>query len=104
MMRSILAPADGWNLLKRTSGRSASFLRMRDPYKILVDGWNLKNYVRNPVVLFAHNAAMLPVGRAKSVYREGGLLVAEMQFSSDQFAQRTRRQVDEGVLTPLRLE
>jgi HK97 family phage prohead protease len=65
---------------------------------LAIDGWNTKMYARNPVVQFAHNAQALPIGRTKSLYQEGNKLVAEMQFSRDGFAQRVKKQVDEGML------
>jgi hypothetical protein len=41
---------------------------------------------------------MLPVGKSIAVFRDGDRLVADMKFSGDAFAQRVRRQVDEGVM------
>jgi HK97 family phage prohead protease len=48
--------------------------RMGD--RIMVEGWKLKTYRKNPVVLWAHNkdpgADMLPIGRTVSVLRDVG--------------------------------
>lgn len=43
-------------------------------------GWDLKNYQANPVVLFAHDYAALPVGKALSVTMGGDKLSATVEF------------------------
>ena len=40
--------------------------RLKDT--VLVNGWNLKNYRKNPVVMAFHNYATLPVGRSQKVW------------------------------------
>jgi len=47
---------------------------------ISVDGWNLKNFRNNPVVLFAHNSRQPPIGKALSVKKSDGKLVARAEF------------------------
>lgn len=42
--------------------------------KIDPEGWMLKNYEKNPVLLFNHNPWDLPVGKAENVRVEGGKL------------------------------
>lgn len=45
------------------------------------DGWRLDNYRKNPVMLWAHDYAQLPVGKPALVGVEGGQLVARgVQF------------------------
>lgn len=61
-------------------------------------GWQLSAYRRNPVVLFAHDAGSLPVGRATHVGVDNGKLVASMKFASTRMAQAVREQVDSGEL------
>ncbi len=40
----------------------------RDDDIVLSDGWDLKNYMKNPVVLWAHDYSIPPVGKTLSVY------------------------------------
>jgi hypothetical protein len=40
----------------------------RDGDILMASGWKLDNYVKNPVVLWAHDYARPPIGTAKSVY------------------------------------
>lgn len=44
----------------------------RSKDSISQDGWKLENYRKNPVVLWAHNSAELPVGKAPNVVVEMG--------------------------------
>ncbi len=53
---------------------------------IEVSGWDVGNYLKNPIVLWAHDYSKPPVGRAKSVYideREKAL-VFDVEFPSVQ--------------------
>lgn len=50
---------------------------------IAVDGWQLDAYRRNPVVLWAHAYTSLPVGRALRVWKDGGALMATMEFTPE---------------------
>lgn len=52
----------------------------RDGDVIEVDGWELENYLNNPVVLFAHNYSSVPIGRTLDLRREPGALVARFAF------------------------
>lgn len=45
-------------------------------------GWKLEQYKSNPVVLWAHNAAQPPIGKAVAVGVDGGELRAVAQFAS----------------------
>jgi hypothetical protein len=63
--------------------------------RIFVDGWDLKVYAANPLVQYAHNASMLPIGRGLWTGVSGGRLKSKMVFSSDGFAKRVRAQVNE---------
>lgn len=47
---------------------------------IAVEGWDLRNYQRNPVVLWGHDASRLPIGRAFDVGVEDGALKASVEF------------------------
>ena len=48
---------------------------------IRADGWRLENYRRNPVVLWMHEATMLPVARATKVWTERLTLKARTEFT-----------------------
>jgi HK97 family phage prohead protease len=44
-------------------------------------GWQLDEYLKNPVVLWAHDAAQPPIGRASDVRVEGGQLKGTVEFA-----------------------
>lgn len=52
----------------------------RENDTIAITGWDLANYVRNPTVLWAHDASRLPIGRALDVGVAGDRLVATVEF------------------------
>jgi HK97 family phage prohead protease len=54
----------------------------RDNEKILASGWRLKNYRKNPVVLFGHNASAEAVARTKKVWvdKEKKQLMFDIEF------------------------
>lgn len=54
----------------------------RDNDTISSEGWQLANYRKNPVVLFAHNYRALPVARATKIKAEEGKLMATAEFAS----------------------
>lgn len=57
----------------------------REGDTIKTSGWQLKNYRRNPVVLFAHDSRSLPVAQAPKVRREGDSLTSrETQFTNQE--------------------
>lgn len=47
---------------------------------IAVDGWNLANYRKNPVVLWAHDNYMHPIAKASNIRVEDGKLKARAHF------------------------
>lgn len=47
---------------------------------IAVDGWQIANYRKNPVVLWAHDSYMHPIAKASNVRVEDGKLKASAQF------------------------
>jgi HK97 family phage prohead protease len=47
---------------------------------VSVDGWQLANYRKNPVVLWAHDSSMMPVAKASNVRVEDGKLKATAEF------------------------
>lgn len=44
------------------------------------DGWNLKNYRKNPVHLFAHNSTGLPIGTGLPIRVEGDRLIQTVTY------------------------
>ncbi|MEN2998674.1 MAG: HK97 family phage prohead protease [Brevinematia bacterium] len=65
---------------------------------VVVSGGRFENYLKNPIVLFNHQKDALPIGKAESIYIKGDMLVANIRFSNDFFAQRVKNLVDEGIL------
>lgn len=53
-----------------------------DRYKdiIMVDGWDLKNYKKNPVVMPFHDYRSLPVGRALEIFKDEKRGVKRLMF------------------------
>lgn len=54
----------------------------RDNEIIDQNGWELSNYLKNPVILFGHNSRELPIGVATKVYVENDQLIIEGKFAS----------------------
>ena len=76
---------------------TATVDRMGDT--IAVDGWKLGPFMTNPVVLWAHDSGMIPVGKATKVWVQGGRLKAAMKFVSGAIspdAQKVKQLVDGG--------
>lgn len=71
----------------------------RDGLVIKQDGWRLDAYRANPVVLWAHDYASPPIGRAE-VRVEGKQLLAEITFDpDDEFARTVERKYRAGFLS-----
>ena len=52
----------------------------RDLDRVSLDGWELDNYLRNPVVLWAHEAWEPPIGRAMNLLRDAEALKSDVRF------------------------
>lgn len=66
-------------------------------------GWELENYKKNPVILWAHDYSKPPLGKSE-VSVDGQNLLTEITFASEEanpFAQQMRKLVDEGILNTL---
>jgi len=70
------------------------------------NGWYLKNYKKNPVILWSHStggmfgAAIPPVGKAEKVWVENGKeLKIKGKFADTPFAQELKTLVDGGFLS-----
>lgn len=60
-------------------------------------GWDLKNYLANPIVLWGHDYYSLPIGICDSIEVVNGNLVAKGRFAPEEanpFAQQVRRLYD----------
>ena len=53
----------------------------RDGEVIKASGWELDNYKKNPIVLWAHDYASPPVGKAISVKISKGQLIFQVKFA-----------------------
>jgi HK97 family phage prohead protease len=56
------------------------------------DGWDFKNYQRNPVVLWAHNNLSPPIGKSLEIKRRG-----KQWVSKDEFAQQHQNPLSETI-------
>lgn len=74
----------------------------RDKEVLLPGGADLKNYNKNPVVMYGHDYSSLPIGRAlwtKKVKEEGrDVLLSKPRFAPTQFATDVFNLVSEGFL------
>lgn len=67
--------------------------------RISVDGIDLKDYKKNPVVLWGHDGFNLPIAKATKVWKEGGKLMARAQFYlKDEFAAKVYGYIVDGFL------
>ena len=53
----------------------------RDGDIIKVDGVDLKNYKKNPVVLWSHNHGDPPIGKTKRVWKDNGKLMFKIEYA-----------------------
>lgn len=73
----------------------------RDNDTISLDGWDLRHYAKNPVVLWAHDYSALPIGRAMAVTKDVNRLLAKAQFPTPdvyEFAATVYDMLREGYL------
>ena len=61
-------------------------------------GVDLRNYKKNPVVLWAHSYETPPIGKALWVKREGNGIVSKVKFANTPFAQEIFQLYKEGFL------
>lgn len=47
---------------------------------VSADGWDFTNYMKNPVVLWAHNYSMLPIAAANKVWKYGTSIKSSVDF------------------------
>lgn len=70
----------------------------RDGAIIEVDGWDLRSYERNPVVLWAHNDRELPIARTVESRIEPNALVQVHQFDTHPRAEEVFQSVKGGFV------
>jgi len=64
------------------------------------DGWRFDAFLKNPVVLWAHDAKALPVGKVTSITRTGDSVIADIAFDeADPFAAQIADKVASGLLS-----
>jgi HK97 family phage prohead protease len=51
---------------------------------IAADGWEIDDYLKNPVVLWAHDGQQLPVGKTVEIWVEGDALKGQIQVGSSE--------------------
>jgi len=66
---------------------------------LLPDGADMKNYKRNPVVLFAHDYQSPPIGKALWIKNDGDGIIAKVKFASTEFAQEIFTLFKEGIMS-----
>ena len=70
--------------------------------KVDPDGWNIKNYKKNPVLLWNHDDNIPAIGNMKNVRVVDKKLVGKPVFAdkeTDQFAWSIGQKVEQGILT-----
>lgn len=77
-MTAPVEPAGGEARALRFCISSGIVDRERDV--VALNGWDLANFARNPVVLWGHDAGRLPIGRAFDVGVVGDRLMASVEF------------------------
>jgi len=65
---------------------------------IKMDGWELEHYKKNPIVLWAHDHKLLPIGYANTIDVNDGKLVATGRFAPHAHAQEIRKLYDLGIV------
>lgn len=67
--------------------------------KLNLETWDLRNYKKNPVLQFAHNYNLPPIGLAKNIRVEGKKLLFEPEFHEiTQLAREVKQLYEEGIM------
>ena len=67
--------------------------------RIDVDGIDIKDYKKNPVVLWGHDGFNLPIAKATKIWKESGKLMARAKFYlKDDFARKVYEYIVDGYL------
>jgi HK97 family phage prohead protease len=70
----------------------------RDGEVILVKGWDFKNFMKNPVVLFGHDYWSFPIGAVTDLRVEEGKVIAKGVFARTDEGQKARTLYEDGIL------
>lgn len=70
----------------------------RDGEVIKVNGWDFTNFMKNPIVLFAHNYWDWPIGAVTEIITEGDKVLAKGIFANTEEGQKARKLYDDGIL------
>ena len=73
----------------------------RDGEIIHVRGWDLKEYQKNPVILWAHNHSIPAIGKSTSTYKRNGKLSFRVKFASEgihQLADMVKALIDDDII------
>ena len=73
----------------------------RDGEVIDVEGWDLRNFKKNPVIMYAHDYRTLPIGKAAHIGVKDGKLKNTVEFPPEgtyEFADIVERLVNTGYL------
>jgi HK97 family phage prohead protease len=65
---------------------------------IKLDGWDLTNYMKNPVVLWGHDHYKMPIGICTGIERTATGLLARGKFAPGEEGQQVRALYDLGVI------
>lgn len=58
---------------------------------IEAEGWQLDNFVKNPVFLWNHDPSLGPIGRVKQIIREGTSLLFDVEFAPPEVSELADR-------------
>ena len=95
-------PSRGSAAVARTAGAGpVTFVLSTDDVDrhgdvVSADGWRLEAYLRNPVLLWAHDYRHPAIGRALSVWTEPHRLLASVEFAPGGFAQEVAALYEDG--------
>ena len=64
---------------------------------IELDGWDLRNFRKNPVALWQHDHAA-PIGTWENIRIDSGRLIGELKLASTRLAEMARQLIADGVL------
>lgn len=73
----------------------------RDGDILTLDGWDFKNFKKNPVLLWAHDAYSLPIGKVADVWIDGKFMKFRPEFMSKElnpFAEQVYQMYKAGFL------
>jgi HK97 family phage prohead protease len=65
---------------------------------LVPDGADMKNYKKNPIVLFAHKYDEPPIGKALWIKNDGDGILAKVKFASTAFAQEIFSLFKDGIM------